>query len=44
MALLVRDRMKDDATIWIRGTLHNIFSIRQLLSELDFKILNVITW
>lgn len=41
---LIRDKMKDDATIWISGTLHNIFSIGQLLSELDFKILNVITW
>lgn len=41
---LVRDKMKDDATIWISGTLHNIFSIGQILTELDFKILNVITW
>jgi len=41
---LVRDKMKDDATIWISGTLHNIFSIGQLLNELNFKILNVITW
>ncbi|RZK01568.1 MAG: site-specific DNA-methyltransferase, partial [Flavobacterium sp.] len=40
---LVRDKMKDDATIWISGTLHNIFSIGQLLIELDFKILNVVT-
>ncbi len=36
--------MKDDATIWISGTLHNIFSVGQILTELDFKILNVITW
>lgn len=41
---LVRDKMKEDATIWVSGTLHNIFSIGQLLTELDFKILNVITW
>ncbi len=41
---LVRDKMKDDATIWISGTMHNIFSIGQILNELDFKILNVITW
>jgi site-specific DNA-methyltransferase (adenine-specific) len=41
---LARDKMKDDATIWISGTMHNIFSIGQLLNELDFKILNVITW
>lgn len=41
---LVRDKMKDDATIWISGTMHNIFSVGQLLTELGFKILNVITW
>ena len=41
---LVRDKMKDDATIWISGTMHNIFSIGQILNELDFKILNIITW
>ena len=41
---LVRDRMKDDATIWISGTMHNIFSIGQILTELDFKILNIVTW
>lgn len=41
---LVRDKMKDDATIWISGTMHNIFSIGQILTELDFKILNVVTW
>src|SRR5690554_4893058 len=41
---LVRDKMKDDATIWISGTMHNIFSIGQILTELDFKILNTITW
>lgn len=41
---LVRNKMKDDATIWISGTMHNIFSVGQILTELDFKILNVITW
>lgn len=41
---LIRDKMKDDATIWISGTMHNIFSVGQILNELDFKILNVITW
>jgi len=41
---LARDKMKDDATIWISGTMHNIFSIGQILTELDFKILNIITW
>ncbi len=41
---LVRNKMKEDATIWISGTMHNIFSVGQILSELDFKILNIITW
>jgi len=41
---LVRDKMKDDATIWISGTMHNIFSVGQILIELGFKILNIITW
>ena len=40
----VRELMKEDATIWISGTMHNIFSIGQILTELDFKILNIITW
>jgi site-specific DNA-methyltransferase (adenine-specific) len=41
---LVRDKLKDNGTIWISGTYHNIFSIGQILQELDFKILNVVTW
>lgn len=41
---LVRNKMKEDATIWISGTMHNIFSIGQLLTELEFKILNIVTW
>ena len=41
---LVRDKMKENATLWISGTMHNIFSVGQILSELNYKILNVITW
>ncbi len=41
---LIRDKMKDNATIWISGTMHNIFSVGQILTELNFKILNIITW
>lgn len=40
----VRDHMKENATIWISGTHHNIFSVQQQLLKLNFKILNVITW
>lgn len=39
-----REHMKDNATIWVSGTHHNIFSVQQQLLKLGFKILNVITW
>ena len=41
---IIRKKMKDNATIWISGTLHNIFNIGQILTELNYKILNIITW
>lgn len=40
----VRDIMAENATIWVSGTYHNIFTLGKILSELGFKILNVITW
>lgn len=39
-----RSHLKENGTIWISGTYHNIFSAAQMLSELDFRILNCITW
>ncbi len=39
-----RDKMADNATIWVSGTHHNIFTIGKLLPRLGFKILNMITW
>lgn len=39
-----RNKLKDNGTIWISGTYHNIFSIANILTELGFKILNVVTW
>ena len=39
-----REHMKDNATIWISGTHHNIFSVQQQLIKLGFKVLNIITW
>lgn len=39
-----RNKLKDNGTIWISGTYHNIFSIARCLTELGFKILNCITW
>lgn len=41
---LCREKLKDNGTIWISGTYHNIFSVAQQLTELGYKILNVITW
>jgi len=41
---LCRELLKDDGTIWISGTYHNIFSVANQLTSLGFKILNVITW
>ncbi|MBP3415820.1 MAG: site-specific DNA-methyltransferase [Spirochaetaceae bacterium] len=41
---LCRDKLKENGTIWISGTYHNIFSVAQRLNELNFKILNCITW
>ncbi len=41
---LCRDKLKDGGTIWISGTYHNIFSVANCLTELGYKILNVITW
>ena len=39
-----KDKLKDNGTIWISGTHHNIFSVANQLSNLGFKILNVVTW
>jgi site-specific DNA-methyltransferase (adenine-specific) len=41
---LCREKLNDKGTIWISGTYHNIFSVANALTELDYKILNVITW
>lgn len=41
---LCRNKLKDNGTIWISGTYHNIFSVANCLTQLGFKILNVVTW
>lgn len=40
----VRDILKPSGTIWISGTYHNIFQVAHVLTNLNYKILNVITW
>ena len=39
-----RDKMADNGTIWVCGTFHNIFSVANALTELDYRILNAVTW
>lgn len=39
-----RDKLKDNGTIWISGTYHNIFTVARCLNELHFKILNCVVW
>lgn len=36
--------LKDDGTLWIFGSMHNIYIIGYLLPKVGFKILNNITW
>lgn len=39
-----REVLKDDGTIWVCGTYHNIFSVASCMTELGYKILNIIVW
>lgn len=41
---LCRKKLKDDGTIWITGTYHNINTVATCLAELGYKLLNMITW
>lgn len=41
---LCREKLRDNGTIWISGTYHNIFSVANCLTNLGYKILNVVTW
>ena len=41
---LCKEKLKDNGTIWISGTYHNIFSVAKALNDLNFKILNIVTW
>ena len=40
----IKNCLKPNGTIWVCGTMHNIFSIVKVLEELGYKILNTITW
>ena len=41
---LCRDVLKENGTIWISGTLHNIYMVGFILEKLNFKIINDISW
>ncbi len=36
--------LKDNGTIWVSGTMHNIYSIGFTLQQLGYKLLNEISW
>lgn len=36
--------LKDNGTIWVCGTFHNIYSVEMCLKEAGFQIINIITW
>lgn len=39
-----RNVLKEDGTIFVTGTYHNIFSVATCMVELGYRILNIITW
>lgn len=39
-----RNLLKENGTIWVCGTYHNIYSVEQCLIESCFKILNIVVW
>lgn len=41
---LCRNWLKEDGTIWVSGTYHNIYSVANCMVELGYKILNIIVW
>ena len=36
--------LKDEGTIWVCGTFHNIYSVEKCLKNAGFQIINIITW
>lgn len=39
-----RHLLKEDGTIWVSGTYHNIYSVANCMVELGYKILNIVVW
>lgn len=36
--------LKWSGSIWISGTIHNIFDVKRFLDEIGFKIVNIVVW
>ena len=36
--------LKQNGSIWISGTIHNIFDIKHYLDDVGFKIVNIVVW
>lgn len=36
--------LKNDGSIWISGTNHNIFEVHKVLMSLNFKLINLVVW
>jgi site-specific DNA-methyltransferase (adenine-specific) len=36
--------LKDDGTIWVSGTTHNIFEVQTVMAKLGFHLINMIIW
>ncbi len=36
--------LKENGTIWVCGTFHNIYSVEKCLKNAGFRIINIITW
>lgn len=36
--------LKDNGSIWVSGTTHNIFDVKKAMDEIGFKIINIVVW
>lgn len=36
--------LKYGGSIWVSGTVHNIFDVKNYLDEIEFKIINIVVW
>ncbi|NLC95363.1 MAG: site-specific DNA-methyltransferase [Bacilli bacterium] len=36
--------LKDNSTIWVTGTSHNIFEVHFVMKEIGFNVINIIIW